>query len=158
LNTWAGNEETLNTFAIINKATNIAVTDDDTYKRIITWHAYKGDGKQITITWMKRRVARFLYGVNGTDYTTPTQNVSVIVDQDTITITVLSALVRITTSALLDTFALNEVTPNQLNTSSTTFQVPASALLLQEGINTGALETPYQFNVICRIGLIGITQ
>lgn len=41
------------------------VTTDDIYKRVLTWHFYKGDGKQVSIPWMKRRILRFLYGQNG---------------------------------------------------------------------------------------------
>jgi len=40
---------------------------DDIYKRLLTWHFYKGDGQQFNIKWLKRRVVRFLAGVNGTD-------------------------------------------------------------------------------------------
>lgn len=40
---------------------------DDIYKRILTWYAFKGDGVQTTISWMRRRVSRFVYGVNGAD-------------------------------------------------------------------------------------------
>ena len=40
-------------------------TTDDIYKRILTWHFYKGDGRQLSIPWMKRRVFRFIYGLNG---------------------------------------------------------------------------------------------
>ena len=42
-------------------------TTDDIFKRILTWHLYRGDGFQFNITWLKRRVARFLAGINGTD-------------------------------------------------------------------------------------------
>ena len=42
------------------------VVDDELYKRIITWHFFKGDGKTFTIRWLKRRVIRFLLGENGT--------------------------------------------------------------------------------------------
>lgn len=41
--------------------------DDDIYKRVLTWNLYAGDGKQFSVTWLKRRIARFLYGVNGFD-------------------------------------------------------------------------------------------
>lgn len=41
------------------------VTDDDTYKRCLTWQLYKGDGKQFTISWLKKRVMRFLNGIDG---------------------------------------------------------------------------------------------
>jgi hypothetical protein len=41
--------------------------NDDIFKRVLTWHLYKGDGKVFNARWLKRRVARFLYGVDGTD-------------------------------------------------------------------------------------------
>lgn len=42
-------------------------TSDDTFKRIITWLFYKGDGRVFNINWLKRRIKRFLTGVNGSD-------------------------------------------------------------------------------------------
>lgn len=39
---------------------------DDIFKRIMTWHLYLGDGKNFSTRWLKRRVMRFLTGVNGT--------------------------------------------------------------------------------------------
>jgi hypothetical protein len=44
----------------------IAVTNDDIYRRILTWHYSKGDGKYFSIPWLKKRVMRFLMGKNGT--------------------------------------------------------------------------------------------
>lgn len=43
------------------------VVNDDYYKRIITWNFYKGDGFQYTTTWLKRRIQRFITGINGID-------------------------------------------------------------------------------------------
>ncbi len=40
---------------------------DDIYKRVMTWILYRGDGRQMTMQWLKRRVARFIYGANGSD-------------------------------------------------------------------------------------------
>ena len=45
------------------------VASDDIYKRVLTWHHYRGDGYQFSIPWLKRRVARFLFGANGGDLT-----------------------------------------------------------------------------------------
>lgn len=42
-------------------------TSDDVFRRIITWDFYKGDGKTFNPRWLKRRINRFLNGVNGTD-------------------------------------------------------------------------------------------
>ena len=46
---------------------NYTATTDDTFRRIITWAFYKGDGKTFTPRWLKRRINRFLNGTNGTD-------------------------------------------------------------------------------------------
>jgi len=40
---------------------------DDIFKRILTWNLYKGDGNRFSMRWLKRRIARFLFGVNGID-------------------------------------------------------------------------------------------
>jgi hypothetical protein len=44
-----------------------ALVNDDYYKRALTWHLYKGDGMQMSVSWMKKRIARFLYGADGVD-------------------------------------------------------------------------------------------
>ena len=43
------------------------LASDDIYKRTLTWILYKGDGYQASIEWLRRRIARFLYGANGMD-------------------------------------------------------------------------------------------
>lgn len=40
-------------------------TSDDVFKRILTWAFYKGDGLHFNMRWLKRRIARFLRGANG---------------------------------------------------------------------------------------------
>jgi hypothetical protein len=45
---------------------NIYLTDDDTYRRIITWHFFKADGNYCSMEFMKRRIWRFLYCPDGT--------------------------------------------------------------------------------------------
>lgn len=64
-NTWTLNTLVFNTKKIIDNTTYY-VANDDVYKRTITWHFYKGDGKYFAIDWLKRRVVRFLNGSNGT--------------------------------------------------------------------------------------------
>lgn len=75
--------------------TNVyAQTSDDVFRRYMTWVLYRGDGARFTVKWLKRRVMRFLYGVNGTDpgisQTTPvsvvfsgSNNVTITVTRDT---------------------------------------------------------------------------
>lgn len=61
-----------------NYSSSGAVADDDIYKRCLTWQFYKGDGFQFTIPWLKRRIYRWLNGVNGVDIPIAyTDNVSV---------------------------------------------------------------------------------
>lgn len=43
------------------------VASDDIYKRVLTWILYRGDGMQSSIIWLRKRVARFIYGANGSD-------------------------------------------------------------------------------------------
>ncbi|OYV52109.1 MAG: hypothetical protein B7X10_00255 [Burkholderiales bacterium 21-58-4] len=43
------------------------LADDDIYKRVLTWWLYRGDGKQLSSEWIRRRVARALFGANGAD-------------------------------------------------------------------------------------------
>jgi hypothetical protein len=41
------------------------LANDDIYRRCITWHFYKNDGKYFGIDWLKKRVMRWLTGTNG---------------------------------------------------------------------------------------------
>jgi hypothetical protein len=54
------------TLKSLGSVTTIA-TSDDIFKRILTWNLYKGDGRIFNPAWLKRRVLRFLNGLNGTD-------------------------------------------------------------------------------------------
>jgi hypothetical protein len=53
---------------------NLYLTDDDVYRRILSWHFFKQDGNYCSTEFIKRRVWRFLYGVDGKhwDFIDPT--------------------------------------------------------------------------------------
>lgn len=71
-------DESSTSSAKVNSISNSFTVSDDFYKRILTWFFYKGDGDIFSIPWLKRRVYRFLYGINGTDATGPfTPDISV---------------------------------------------------------------------------------
>lgn len=55
---------------VLNQPSEVffAITDD-VFKRVMTWNLYKGDGKRFCVRWLKRRVMRFLIGINGWDST-----------------------------------------------------------------------------------------
>jgi hypothetical protein len=78
LNTWWPNY-----FVTINGMRRISpkkfiVVDDDFYKRCLTWHYFKGDGKYFDVRWLKRRIYRFCLGTNGSNpVIDTTQQVSV---------------------------------------------------------------------------------
>jgi hypothetical protein len=61
--------------------TGTAITaTDDYYKRVLTWFTYIGDGQHFNAMVLRRKIARFLYGVNGTDITlSQVQTVSIAV-------------------------------------------------------------------------------
>jgi hypothetical protein len=49
----------------LNGPEDVVITNDDIYRRILTWHFYKGDGNYFSTRWLKRRIWRFLYGKDG---------------------------------------------------------------------------------------------
>lgn len=68
-------------------ASQFFVASDDLFKRILTWHLYRGDGKVFSILWLKNRVLRFLKGANGTDVSTgDISQISVSIASDFVTI------------------------------------------------------------------------
>lgn len=63
----------LNTIAIngsrVSSSGSAILATDDFYKRVITWLTYIGDGRVFNAMVLRKRIARFLYGINGTDIT-----------------------------------------------------------------------------------------
>jgi hypothetical protein len=93
INDFAINTLALNSSSFSETGTAI-VANDDFYKRTITWFTYAGDGHLFSAMVLRKRIARFLYGVNGTDITlTQAQNVSLVVHTSPVkyTITIPSA-------------------------------------------------------------------
>lgn len=154
LNTWRPNQLLpINTYKIIGPA-NVAVTTDDVFKRIMTWNFYKGDGNIFNAKWIKRRVMRFLLGVNGTaPNIDQTYDVSVTFGDSVVAIAVTVGTRTTVGGALPNRFAPNQLVP--LNTIKTKF-VPASTQyplepVLQQAIESGALIFPFQYDVAIAI-------
>ena len=98
----------VNSYPINNSAPGSGASyytaDDDTFQRIITWHFYKADGKEFTLSWLKRRVLRFLYGTNGTaPNVSDTSEISITISTYMVTID-LTAITGVST-AILNSFA-----------------------------------------------------
>jgi len=145
LNTYGPNMGPALNQSVVVQPTNYALVNDDVFKRVITWHFYKGDGKVLNIRWLKRRIARFLYGYNGTDPgIDQTYRISVefgIAPQVNITIQsgVRSVLGGLNT-ACCNTQTLND-------TASTYFAYPPipMAKTFKTAVDNGILELPFQF-------------
>lgn len=77
INTYGPNEIPINE-ADESISSSVTTMTDDTFRRLITWNFYKGDGFQFTIPWFKRRIARFLHGINGFE---DTHDISVVLSE-----------------------------------------------------------------------------
>lgn len=158
---------------------NIVITNDDLYRRILTWHFYKGDGNYFGVRWLKRRIWRFLFGVNGTapELVPPgtgdtsiadTEQISVSIGVDrNVTIRFVLGKRTVTGGAMCNMFGCNGFGINrsiplapfypevQLNDLETTY-VPYPPLpfmtIFKEALDEGVLEVPYQFSFTCHVG------
>ena len=107
-NTFGFNDIPFNALVKVSGVTYQSVSDD-IFKRIITWHFFKGDGKVFSIKWLKRRVMRFLVGDNGTaPIIDQTYRISVTFGADSeVSIRIIDRLTRITDGAIFNTFGFN---------------------------------------------------
>lgn len=161
LNTYAFNTWPLNTVRMVSSG-QLYTTTDDLFRRIITWHFYKGDGKVFNIRWLKRRVQRFLTGVNGTGGETPA-NLPILAPDQTYQVSVTFGAgneVNINVSrtrrsfvggALLGTFAMNTRQFNEIDTTSTEFPVNPLAPVFKSAMDTGVLEVPFQYKFVVNV-------
>lgn len=156
-NTWSLNRvnSTFNRIVRVG-ALNVVATSDDVFKRMITWHFFKGDGKYLSTRWLKRRVGRFLFGANGTDYNGDTYQISVTHgDEGELSITILSGLSTVTRAFVFNYipgiagsgsyFNRRNFAFNSFSSTFTAYVIPALATIFQIAINTGALEMPLQY-------------
>jgi hypothetical protein len=129
---------------------NYFATTDDTFKRVITWLFFKGDGKVFNIRWLKRRIVRFLNGVNGVDAdTSNTYQISVTFGVNgQINIRVLNGVRTVTGGAIFNTFALNQMGFNAVNSTFQQFSPVAESAILKAAIEAGVLELPFQFSAV----------
>lgn len=126
--------------------------NDDVFKRMITWHFFKGDGKVFSIAWLKRRIERFLFGANGSDYNGSDSRYRISVsflNENTVVIRIINKILTITSGTIPNLFK-----PNQLLTlNSVAFSIVdlvkiPMADMLKRGIESGFLELPFQFNYV----------
>jgi hypothetical protein len=147
LNTYQLNALTLNT--LTRGTAGVAQTaSDDIYKRCLTWHIFKGEGKYFTIKSLKRRVMRFLLGTNGTaPNIDQTYQISVSFGPNhEVTIRFINELIQTLRSAQLNTFQLNTTLLNSSVNQITLLNPLPFEQVFQDAVLSGALELPFQYN------------
>lgn len=152
LNTFTMNSIPFNQNVTISPPTSQPATDD-VFKRVITWHFYKGDGKYFGVRWMKRRIARFLNGYNGTDVgTDQTYRISISFGLDNqVNITILSGVRTIMSSSILNGGAFNTTPLNGITTSFVAYPPLPMAATFKEAVDAGILELPFQFTYVITV-------
>lgn len=135
------------------ESTDFFATTDDVYKRIITWNFYKGDGRQFSVRWLKRRVMRFLVGENGTDPgVDQTYQVSVGFGTDNqVDIRILSGLRTVTGGAVFNLHGFNEQPFNAIETVFQAYVPLEFAPIFKAAVDGGALQLPFQYTWIVTI-------
>jgi hypothetical protein len=139
------------------------IADDDFYKRALTWHYMKGDGKYFDIRWLKRRIKRFLIGVNGSSpLINETNQISVSFGANReVTIRFILIVRTVIGGALCNRFGPNGARQNSqwgnipLNSIISTTEVfPPIPYITRfsEAIAAGVLELPFQFTYNVVIG------
>lgn len=128
--------------------------NDDIFRRVITWHFYKGDGKQFNVRWLKRRIERFLDGENGAPLN-PDQTYRVSVTfgpAGTVNIGITSSSYSLTGTGPFDTMAFNDVPAFDAADLNITALPPLpAATILKAAIDAGVLELPFQYTYVVTI-------
>jgi hypothetical protein len=123
-------------------------TDDDLYRRILTWHLYKGDGKIFNIRWLKRRIMRFLTGTDGTEGDRgQTYQVSVTFGAaNQVNINLQSSRRYALGGAVIGFGLINTFMPNEYNTYSVSIPISSFVPIFKAAVQAGVLELPFQYS------------
>jgi hypothetical protein len=126
---------------------DVTVTSDDIFKRILTWNLYRGDGNVFSIRWLKRRVMRFLTGPNGTAPNVPdTSPISITVGAGIIVIRITVGTRAIVNGPYNKGIAWNRLAYNQMTTLFTPKGTPLPfESVLKEAVESGVLQLPFQY-------------
>lgn len=131
---------------VITISGSAQIASDDVFKRLMTWILYRGDGVQMTMQWLRRRVARFIYGVNGGDIDIGLlQNVSIAAGGQSAT-----NIIAGTNAAATNSMATNSAKPKIGASGSSVYNItipnlPASQSFLAL-VKAGMIPMPMQFD------------
>lgn len=151
-NTQRFNQLEFNRRQVISSST-FYQTNDDIYKRILTWNFYKGDGHVFNVRWLKRRIMRFLYGINGTDPgVSQTNQISITFGLDhVVNINIQSHLATLISGAMFNRIGFNKVNFNGFKVTVTNLNPVIDASILATAINSGVLQLPFQYTYIVNV-------
>ena len=138
---------------VIVGPTNVYLTSDDIFRRVITWNFYKGDGFVFSLRWLKRRIMRFLYAPNGGDYVIDeTYPVSVTFGADyQIDINFVNLTPPTINGAIFNTAGPNSLQFNAMTSVQTPNGVPPLAATFKAAMDAGVLGMPFQFSYIVNV-------
>ena len=132
-------------FQITESGTS-AIATDDTYKRVLTWFVYRGDGMQMTVEWLRRRIARFIYGINGTDLTDVGLISTVSLSQ------VNSQSGGVMGNGVMGLMVMGLAFSKVLHKGIANLPSYPMSSVLQELVNTGVIPLPFQVTVTFNTG------
>lgn len=142
-NTVMFNQLPFNGRKVVNQSEQIVVSDD-LFKRIMTWNFYKGDGYYFTIPWLKRRIIRFLTGIDGVDVVNDQRwSVSVLFSGSGTSISIIKGYRRLTDSSLYNSFGFNTRIFNQKTSGVIKSTEYEYAELLKQAFDSGLLHMPF---------------
>jgi hypothetical protein len=149
LNTYACNVLACNQVEYLQSGVFYA-TNDDVFRRIITWHFSKADGKVFNTRWLKRRVVQFLNGANGILFNVDdTSQVSVTFGTGRqVNISILAGIRTVTGGAYCNGFACNTQAPNEFESTYVAFPPVVMAPIFAAAVAAGALELPFTGNYV----------
>ncbi|MGS5102125.1 hypothetical protein [Escherichia coli] len=142
-NTCTFNTVPFNTRRVINKSEQIVVSDD-LFKRIMTWNFYKGDGFYFTIPWLKRRIMRFLTGVNGVDVVNDQHwSISVLFSGGGASVSIIKGFRKLTDSSVYNAQTFNSRAYNQKTSVLIKSNEYEYASLFKQAFDSGLLHMPF---------------
>lgn len=142
-NTFTFNSVPFNTRKVINQSSQVVVSDD-LFKRIMTWNFYKGDGFYFTIPWLKRRIMRFLTGVNGVDVVNDQHwSISVLFSGGGASVSIINGFRKLTNSSVYNAQTFNSRAYNQKTSVLIKSNEYEYASLFKQAFDSGLLHMPF---------------
>ncbi|TKI08335.1 hypothetical protein [Martelella alba] len=151
-NTFAFNTEPFGYYKLSGPS-DYYITNDDIFKRIITWNFYKGDGMRFNVQWLKRRIMRFLTGKNGTaPNIDDTHQISVTFGtSNDVTITLMNGIRTINGGTLYNSTAFNTLPFNDIESTFASEDALPNIAVFQAAVQSGVLNLPFQYSFTVNI-------